>query len=267
MNTLPTPTQTDLSGRAIFLGDVTQSPTLNLKLTKIQENMLQQPLETSNEEEMFTTPDVTMKSSQCTSRDDDDTHLSSSDAEGVLNVSGQELDPEVLMIQRELNQIESQLEEEEVLKLTKLKASMLRMNLKNTILKNELNREKLVSRNEIEMLNNQLNQCKEIIISNEITINAISNRNMQLTKYIKLLKDTKIKKYVNENRQLRAKLDHLDQQYYQHQQQHHYNDNTNTGSIMEDLSSSPMSPQPIPASKLNTLGRIASVYLGDDKKD
>lgn len=200
-------------------------------------------------EEILATPDATMKltsSSQKGTEDDEEEDDSAVRPFDILTRPN-ELDHEVLVTLRKLQDLEnSNISNESLLEL---KSMILRINLKNTILKNELNREKLIFKHENEMLLDKLNTCQETIISNGILNEAITKRNIKLSKYIRILKNEKIKTYVNENRQLKAKLDHLSQSQYGEE---------------NPLELSPRSPLP---NKLNTLGRIASVYLGENDDD
>lgn len=255
MNLLPTPTSLNSSGRAVF-EEHTKSPTLNIKSS----NAHLEP--TAEVEEIFTTPDATMK---LTSSQKDTEEEFEEEFEAISNSN--ELDHGVELTLGKLQKLEdSNIPNESLLEL---KSMILRTNLRNTILKNELNRERLIFKHEKQMLLNRLENCQETIISNGILNDAITNRNIKLSKYIKILKNEKVKRYVNENRQLKAKLDHLRQQSI-HINDESYNyhstittttDNNNNNNLQ---SPSPISPL---SSKLNTLGRIASVYLGENDND
>lgn len=236
MNLLPTPSSQDSAGRATFQ-DYTQSPTLTLKKSMA---ILDPPLEV---EEIFTTPDATMKLTSSSQKDTEDDEEVFDDSKASV-----ELGAEVLLTLRKLQELEeSNISQESLLEL---KSMILRLNLKNTILKNEFEREKLIFKHEKEMLLNQLENCQQTMISQGIQNEAITARNIKLSKYIRLLKEERIKRYVNENRQLRARIDHLSQG------QGHVDE------APENILSSPTTPL---RSKLNTLGRIASVYLEENR--
>lgn len=94
--------------------------------------------------------------------------------------------------------------------INSLKSTVLRLNLKNTLVKNQLlevkddyTMERCILLNKIENLEKTLR-----IIQDEN--NAVNSRNLKLIKYIRTLKNEKIKSYIAENKRLREIIERLE---------------------------------------------------------
>lgn len=92
------------------------------------------------------------------------------------------------------------------------KSTILRLNLKNTLVKNELSGMKDEYGMERFMLVNQIENLEQTlrIIQNEN--NAVNSRNLKLIKYIKMLKTEKLKHYITENHKLRERVELLEKE-------------------------------------------------------
>lgn len=161
--------------------------------------------------------------------------------------------------------------------INEIKSTILRMNLNNSLLKNEIlnlsddfNIERTILIRQFEDLEKQLN-----LIKNEN--NELNSRNLKYIKYIKTLKTEKVKRLINENNLLKEHIMKLENQLYHQQQQnsHHHaqqqpilptpiamqhsrtNDTTHSQSPTQLQS-------PTTTSMLNTLGILATEYLNND---
>lgn len=184
-----------------------------------------------------------------------------------------------------------------------LKSTILRLNLKNNLTQNELLKYKNDQEFEIVMLQKQIDQLINTLRITKQENEAVNNRNLKYIKYIKTLKNEKLKPYIIENRKLKEQLakyeDELglnkngvrinyQQPLTQHQSQHYGsipsplsipNNYSNNASSDSDLLITPINQMPIMAASsmkitdsqsptdchmLDTLGRLATEYLNNE---
>ncbi|GMM29528.1 hypothetical protein DAMA08_022730 [Martiniozyma asiatica (nom. inval.)] len=129
-------------------------------------------------------------------------------------------------------------------KLMSIKSTLLRLNLHSTLLKNELSSLKSRHAQDCQLLSKTIISQKRTLNVLQRENDAISSRNIKLVKYIKTLKNERVKKYVNENRRLKARLELLE---------------SNLESKQDECPDTSLG-------KLDTLGRVATVYLRESKK-
>jgi len=170
-----------------------------------------------------------------------------------------------------------------------IKSTILRLNLKNNLTKNELVRQKDDYDIERNLLLNQLNQLNKKLRITENENDEVNKRNLKYIKYIKTLKNEKLKPLILENKKLVEHINKLEEEYginkgarLQQQQikagvfaSPQFDSNISNAMNHTDLLSTPNqsngtnntllpSGKPEDYHMLNTLGRLATEYLNND---
>ncbi|GAV29912.1 hypothetical protein PMKS-003418 [Pichia membranifaciens] len=92
------------------------------------------------------------------------------------------------------------------------KSTILRLNLKNTLVKNQLLSVKDDYTMERCMLLSRIENLEKALRIIQDENNAVNSRNLKLIKYIRTLKNEKLKLYISENRRLKEHIERLEQE-------------------------------------------------------
>jgi hypothetical protein len=149
------------------------------------------------------------------------------------------------------------------------KTTILRLNLKNTLAKNELLSVKDEYSMERHLLINKIEHLDQTLRIIQSENNAVNSRNLKLIKYIKTLKNEKLKYYITENHKLRERLDVLERQLslnVNYPQRQPVNINSNTPIT---TSSATMLPSPLSVSSASQplLIPVSMHYSRSNKDD
>lgn len=177
------------------------------------------------------------------------------------------------------------------------KSTILRLNLKNTLVKNQLLSVKDDYTMERCMLVSRIENLEKALRIIQDENNAVNSRNLKLIKYIRTLKNEKLKLYIAENRRLKEHIERLEQESSHNMNALRINHPQRYSSITSPMNSitSPVPPIPVPGgtsmqypmayreedvdppyhirqqinsptnfNMLDTLGRLATEYLHNE---
>lgn len=177
------------------------------------------------------------------------------------------------------------------------KSTILRLNLKNTLVKNQLLSVKDDYAMERCMLLNRIENLEKALRITQDENDAVNSRNLKLIKYIRTLKNEKLKLYIAENRRLKEHIERLEQESLHNVNALRINHPQRYSSIPSPLNSttSPVPPIAVPGAismqhsmtyheeeveppyhirpqinsptnfnMLDTLGRLATEYLHNE---